>query len=794
MKKSFSRIFKRKSQGEALSRIPAKLAVECMEFVARHFGNNQNIDVVQATLNGYLELSPEDQSEHFGRMYFRLENFIVGLSMAQSITGERIRSRLFREVPEAAEYAPFDLCPHTVEMQEFLLCRSFLLLLCTRGCEQEKRIENRFFKEMITWLEGNNEHPVWPPPIKVLQAEPDTVVEWTHALESCNNQIQLRLKTSLGGFEMLDLYERAFEVSSGIYKGLRSFSVVYGLLPSILLDEEKMAILEGRQALQERLSHLEDTNLELTSANNALQHTKRALSRAQEEAESAATLVRKLLDTAGEAIFGIKSDGEILFANELAATTWGYPIASLGYMNFLELLDQESAEFFREYAGSDAILNEESSWLVMTGCRDDGTYIPLKVHMNHTRDSEIDMITVSIRDLTDTLKKEQEEEELRNKLENAERMESIGLLAGGVAHDLNNILGPLVVYPELILEVLDKDHEVREDVEEIGKSARRAAAIIQDLLTMSRQGHYEFKAVNLNKVVQSFLSSPEFKNPMEEAKNLVLEVNLGANCPMIKGSDHHLLKIFLNLCINAMDAMPVGGSLSISTAFMRDAEGGEDWVVCKVRDSGEGIPQEHIKRIFEPFYSTKKLGRSGSGLGLSVVYGVIKDLGGDLEVQSEVGVGTEFLMKFPVVYAEDEEAAVVVEEEPTGTEHILVVDDDVAQLKLATRLFSSLGYTVDCVTSGRSAIDFLQQTKVDFVVLDMMIEDGFDGLDTFQIIREYWPGIVCMIVSGYSESDRVAQALQLGAVGFVKKPYAKGELALRVRHALDHAAADSNRA
>jgi len=387
---------------------------------------------------------------------------------------------------------------------------------------------------------------------------------------------------------------------------------------------------------------------------------------------------------------------------------------------------------------------------------------------------------------------EDQERELRDQLERVKRMESLGILAGGVAHDLNNMLGPLVGYPELMLMRLPEDSPLRKQVLRMGKSAREAAEVVQDLLTLARRGRYNMVPTDLNEIIEAYLDSPGFVKLDETHPEITVSTSLDRQTGKILSSAPHLSKVVMNLVVNAFDAMPEGGKLSITTSqcYLEKLIGGYEeinpgnFVLLSIRDTGMGIDAEDIDKIFEPYYSKKKMGISGSGLGLSVVYGVVKDHKGYYDILSTVGEGTEFILYFPVT-------EVAVEEElqssskPGGTESVLVVDDDSAQLKVTTALISSLGYQVDAVANGHEAVNYFKNGSVDIIVLDMIMEKDFDGLDTYREIIKYRPGQKAIIVSGFSFTDRVAEMQDLGAGAYVKKPYTRSIIARAIREELD---------
>lgn len=399
-------------------------------------------------------------------------------------------------------------------------------------------------------------------------------------------------------------------------------------------------------------------------------------------------------------------------------------------------------------------------------------------------------LEIRIKERTDELVKAEE------RLQRAEKMEALGTLAGGVAHDLNNVLGIVVGYSELLHDKIDESSPMKSYVMNIMQGGERAAAIVQDLLTLARRGIHAGKVINLNTTIIDFQKSPEFMNPSSFHPEVNIKTNLDSDLLNITGSPVHLSKTLMNLVSNAAEAMPNGGELVITTSNQyldRPVQGYDDvrdgdYVVLSVSDTGEGIPAADLKRIFEPFYTKKVMGRrSGTGLGLAVVWGTVKDHNGYINVQSEEGKGSTFTLYFPVTREEisEDQIFVPVSEYMGNGESILVVDDIKSQCELATQMLGKLNYNVATVSSGEEAVEYVKKNRVDLIVLDMIMDPGIDGLDTYKRILEIQPKQKAIIVSGFSESERVHDAQVLGAGPYVIKPYVIEKLGLAVRKELD---------
>ena len=392
-------------------------------------------------------------------------------------------------------------------------------------------------------------------------------------------------------------------------------------------------------------------------------------------------------------------------------------------------------------------------------------------------------------------KTHKEQKKLELQLNHAQKMEAIGTLAGGVAHDLNNVLSAQVGYPDLILMNLPEDSPLKEPILRIQESGQKAAAIVQDLLTMARRGVIVTDVINLNQIVGTYLNSLECKKLKLFNSNVIIKSNLDADLLNVTGSIVHLFKVIMNLVNNAAEAMPRGGNITISTqnryidkplkGYDSIKEG--DYAILKVSDAGTGIALKDIERIFEPFYTKKVMGRSGTGLGMAVVWGTVKDHKGYIDVQTSPNKGTIFTLYFPVTRKEIEEQkkALPMEEYMGQGESILIVDDVEGQREIASGMLEKLGYLVTSVASGEQAVDYMKENSADLIILDMIMDPGIDGCETYKQILKLYPEQKAIITSGFSETDRVKEAQILGAGEYIKKPYAFEKLGFAVKKELE---------
>ena len=413
------------------------------------------------------------------------------------------------------------------------------------------------------------------------------------------------------------------------------------------------------------------------------------------------------------------------------------------------------------------------------------------------RTTELEKANKQLRvEIDERLWAEQERVRLESELIRAQKMELLGRLAGGVAHDLNNVLSGVVSYPDLLLMDLPPDSDMRQPLKNIRKAGVRAAAIVQDLLTLARRGISVRENVQLNDVVTTYLQSPEFITLQQNYPGVTVETDLASNLHWLSGSPVHLEKAVMNLLVNSFEAIEKKGTVQVITENRQvdtpikgyDTTVPGNYVVLTVSDDGIGIPQEKLDMIFEPFYSSKIMGLSGTGLGMTVVWGTVKDHDGYLDVKSYVGSGTSISFFIPAVES-GAETPQEIEPKPEVIRHgnretILLVDDAPEQRALGNIILTTLGYLVETADSGEEAVEFLKNRGVDLVLLDMIMKPGMDGLDTYRNILKVRPEQKVVIISGYSETGRIKKALDLGVRSYIKKPYSLEKIAAAIRQVI----------
>jgi PAS domain S-box-containing protein len=408
---------------------------------------------------------------------------------------------------------------------------------------------------------------------------------------------------------------------------------------------------------------------------------------------------------------------------------------------------------------------------------------------NHGRPCGILGVT---RDISERVQALKEREELKEQLERSKKMEAMGMLAGGVAHDLNNILSGIMTYPEIIMMKLPDDSPLIKPLQTIQRSGQRAAAVVNDLLAIARGVASSREITNLNHLVNDYLASPEHAALLARHPHCHVEIRPGKDLRNISCSKIHIGKALMNLMANAMEALDQSGTVTVSLENRivdhpipgYDTVNPGEYSVLSVSDTGGGISPDDLGRIFEPFYTKKEMGRSGTGLGLAIVWNTVQEHQGYITVTSGCN-GTCFDLYFPSTRSniKAEESGTPIDTFMGNGETILVVDDDPTQREIASAMLSFLRYHVITVDSGEAAVAYVKDASVDLMLLDMMMP-GMNGRETYEAVSRIRPGQKAVIASGFSGTDDVNEAQRMGAGVLVNKPYTIEKLGHAVMSAL----------
>jgi signal transduction histidine kinase len=379
-----------------------------------------------------------------------------------------------------------------------------------------------------------------------------------------------------------------------------------------------------------------------------------------------------------------------------------------------------------------------------------------------------------------------------NQLVQSQKLEAVGRLAGGISHDFNNLLTVILGYTDISKRTLKEGDPLLRNLEEIGKASERAASLTRQLLAFSRKQVMQPKVFDLNTVVSDLKKMLRRMIGEDIELRVISEADLGN----IKADPVQLEQVIMNLVVNARDAMPRGGKLSIETSnvYLDESYAREhvsvdpgEYVMLAISDTGCGMNEETRQRIFEPFFTTKESGK-GTGLGLSMVYGIVKQSGGNIWVYSEEGRGTTFKIYFPRVTAEAEEYRRVGDtfEMPKGSETILLVEDAALVRTLARQVLETAGYKVLEAASAEAALTICEPngTRIDLLLTDVVMP-GMSGNDMSKILLARQPDMPVLYMSGYTDEAIVQHGVLEAGINFLQKPFSPGALALKVREVLD---------
>jgi len=486
-----------------------------------------------------------------------------------------------------------------------------------------------------------------------------------------------------------------------------------------------------------------------------------------------------ILSSMSEGILEITPTGRIVYANPSALSLICKTEEELLGLDFISLFAQEDRQRIKSLLEAASIAPQkisEEAPVILNNKQIILTFLPVK-------DEEHNSIIVILVDVT-------EKKQMEARLLQAQKMEAIGTLAGGIAHDFNNLLMGIQGHISLMLMKMDVSHCYFKHLKAIENMVKRGAELTKQLLGFARKGKYEVKSINLNEIIE---------NCLEMFGRVRKEINIHKNFQkdiwLVEADRSQMEQVFLNLFVNAADAMPKGGELyvetknivfndvDIKTLPFKTRPG--DYVKISITDTGIGMDEATQQRIFEPFFTTKERGR-GTGLGLASVYGIIKNHEGFITVYSKKGKGTTFNIYLPASKKGIQKEKTSSKEILKGNETILIIDDEEEILKVTAEMLKSLGYKVIIANDGKEAIEIYQKNKKDIqlVILDIIMP-GMNGKEVYETLRTIDPKIKVIISSGYSFNNQINEILKQKCAAFIQKPFSLKELSQIIRKVLD---------
>ena len=530
--------------------------------------------------------------------------------------------------------------------------------------------------------------------------------------------------------------------------------------------------------LKRSRDHLEEVVAERTQELRESENRYRQLYKASKRSEE---LYRSLLNSSADAIVIYDPEGKATYVNPTFTTLFGWTFEELRGKRIPFLPDSE----------------RDASMAIIQDLFENGTPCHGFETRRYTKAGELLDISLSASRFHDhlgnpagmlvILRDISEKKRLEDQLKHAERMEAIGTLAGGVAHDFNNLMMGIMGNVSLMVHEIDPEHPYHDRLRQIEKLIQSGARLTSQLLGYARKGQYELKAVDVNRIIRETVVTF-----VRTRREIAPHLDLADQLPPVEADESQMNQILLNLFINAADAMADGGALLISTRAVSDPpfrggsmeKGGPPFVLIRVTDTGAGIDSKVIDQVFDPFFTTKALGR-GTGLGLASVYGIVKSHGGHIEVDSEPGSATTFSVYLPASEKAASETTAREREPASGSGAVLLVDDEEMILEVGSQMIRRLGYTVVKAASGAEAIRIFRENPraVDLVVLDMILP-GLSGGETFEVMKEIDPNVRVLVSTGYSVQGQAREMLDQGCRGVIQKPYSLEALSRKIEETL----------
>lgn len=507
-------------------------------------------------------------------------------------------------------------------------------------------------------------------------------------------------------------------------------------------------------------------------------------------AEESLRLTQFAMDRAPDSILWVDDQGNFVYANRAACSSMGFTQDELLRMKVFDI-DPDFPESGWEQHKTDL---KRLGKMTFEGHHrtKDGRLFPVEVTTNYIEYKGLFLGIAFDRDITERKKAEEERDKLQNRLFQAQKMESLGILAGGVAHDFNNLLQIMGGNIEMLLRKKHPGHPDEIRLKTVAGSIDRAGKLVQQLLLFGRKAPVQRKPLDLNREVSEAVKILERTIP----KMILIKRNLASNLWPVSADPVQVEQVLLNLGTNAVDAMPHGGKLLIETRNIildvgpmgRNMETLPGrYVLLTVTDTGYGMSREVLTHVFDPFFTTKEVGK-GTGLGLASTYGIVKAHGGHIQCYSEPGQGATFKIYWPVSDQQGLlfDSPVALDMPQGGSETILIVDDEPEILELTRELLESFGYQVLTAQTGEQVLEVFDQRKqkIDLVLLDLNMP-GMGGTKCLQRLIARDPSARVLISSGYAENGHAREALSSGARGFIGKPYQMTELAAKIREVLD---------
>jgi PAS domain S-box-containing protein len=647
----------------------------------------------------------------------------------------------------------------------------------------------RLIHEMTASDYGIRSHVTSLKPLRPENAPDTWEAEALHAFEAGEAEVSA-LVTYAGEIHMRLMRPMVAEekcLKCHTTQGYREGDQIGGIGVSLPFGPYKAAILANTKRIA--LAHGLIWILGLTGIGMGARRTRRHILDREDAAANLAAKERRfraLIEKSTDLIVLLGEDGVIHWCSPALQMHLGYLDTDLIGRNVLELLHPEdlpSVTALRtQVLGAHGTATEAALRLRH---KDKGFRWVEGVVTNLLADPDVEAIVINCRDIT-------ERKRLEDQLRQAQKMEAVGQLAGGVAHDFNNLLSPILGYAEILLEDYGENEDFRSSLLEIKNAAERSRDLTRQLLAFSRKQPLDLKAVDIRKVVTGL--EKLLRRALRE--NIALQIKTCASDCTATADSGQLEQVLMNLAVNAQDAMPNGGAVTIETAREELDEARcaahhgtkpGSYVVLIVSDTGCGMDDETKNHIFEPFFSTK--GEGGTGLGLATVYGIVSQHGGSVWIDSEPGRGSIFKIYLPAGERElgTSQCVIPAQEDRRGSEVVLVVEDDPMVRRLACTILRKNGYTVLEAGNGQEALHLLESNMSVRLMLSDVIMPGINGMELFEKTRAKHPDLKVLFMSGHTENVISHSGVLEPELNLIHKPFSVQALTSKVRQVLDHA-------
>ncbi len=511
--------------------------------------------------------------------------------------------------------------------------------------------------------------------------------------------------------------------------------------------------------------------------------------------EESRETVLALFENAAQGILTVDTLGRILSFNAMAERLFGYRREEIVGGKLEELLPAKLAAIHERHRGdyfASPRTRPMGLGMDLIGRRKDGSEFPVEISLSHLRADGGTVAVAFVNDVSERKRSESERKKLEQQLEHATKMEAVGRLAGGIAHDFNNLLTALSGFAEIVLDELPEGHLLRQGAKETLKTCQRSSSLVRRLLAVSRRQVLQLVEMDLNPKIAEI--EKMLRSVLGEDVELVVNLEPSPSC--VRADESQIEQVLLNLAVNARDAMPTGGRLTIRSVNVEVEDGLErhhlgvppgPYVLVSVSDSGAGMDRETLQHIFEPFFTTKERGK-GTGLGLATVYGIVNQSGGNVSAESEPGRGATFKIYLPRIRPSGAPAAhfTALEASRKGSETILVVEDESSVRMVAVAGLRKAGYRVLEATDGEEALRIAERHDgpIDLVLTDVLMP-GIHGPALVKRLNERRRGLRALFMSGHADDALLHHGVLEGGLAFLEKPFTREELAKKVREVLD---------